>query len=81
VVLEPGDEDLIARPDEAASPRIRDEVDRLGGTADEDTFVDGTGVEEATNRLARGFIGLRRARGEFVRRAVDIRVLVGVERG
>jgi hypothetical protein len=42
VVLEPRDDDLVARADVAAPPALRDQVDRLGRAAHEDDlFGDG----------------------------------------
>ncbi len=42
VVLEPGDDDLVARADVAPAPALRDEVDRLGRAADEDDVLAST---------------------------------------
>ena len=39
VVLHLGQDDLVAARDVAAAPRVRDEVDRLGGVAREDDLV------------------------------------------
>ena len=53
VVLEPGDDDLVARADVAAAPALRDQVDRLGRAADEDDLSDRRRVEEAAHLVAR----------------------------
>ena len=39
VVLEPGDDDLVARADVAAPPALGHEVDALGGAAHEDDLA------------------------------------------
>jgi hypothetical protein len=47
VVLDPGDDDLVALLPIAAAPALGDEVDGLGGAADEDDLLRGRRVEEA----------------------------------
>src|SRR5262249_52350132 len=81
VVLEPGDDDLVALRDVAAPPALRDEVDPLGRAADEDDLLRRRGVDEPANALARGLERVGRLRRERVRGAVDVRVFVLVEEG
>ncbi len=65
VMLQLGDEDLVAGSDVSPSPARRHEVDGLGGAADEDDLLGARGVEEAAHRLprslprCRGFLGER----------------------
>src|SRR5262249_41750130 len=79
VVLEPGDDDLVARADVPPAVALRDQVDRLRRAAQEDDLAWGRGVQEAAHLLARGLVGIGGPPGERVRRAVDVRVLVLVE--
>ena len=80
VVLEVGDDDLVALADVAPSPGLRHEVDRFGRAADaeDDLFADGALMKRA-HLLARRLVGIGRARGERVRGAMDVGVLVLVE--
>ena len=50
VVLHLGEHDDIARPQVGAAPRIRDEVDGLGGVAGEDELGDVAGADELRDR-------------------------------
>ena len=80
VVLELGDEDDVPRAEVREPPRVRDEVDALGGVADEDHLARGRRVQQHANLLARGLEALRRALRELVDAAVDVRVRGLVER-
>src|SRR6185437_2644001 len=51
-MLEPGDQDLIARSEARPCIGLRDEVDALGRAADEDDLPCGVGVDEPTHPLA-----------------------------
>jgi DNA transposition AAA+ family ATPase len=82
VVLHLRDDDAVARADVRAAPRVRDEVDRLGGVAREDR-LGGAPVHEARDALARALEQLRRLDRERVDAAVDgaaVRLVVVVHR-
>ena len=78
-MLEPGDDDLVVAADVLATPALRDEIDRLGGAADEDDLVGRGRVEEAADLVAGRLVGVGRARREFVGGAMDVRILVPIE--
>ena len=61
-------------------PRVRDEVDRLGRAAGEDDLARRRGVHEGGDRAPGALEALRRALGEPVDAAMDVGVLVLVER-
>ena len=75
VVLERGDDDLVAGLHVRWSPRGRDEVDGFGGTASEDETVRVGDAEEASNALPGGMIALRGTRGEVVGAAMRVGVV------
>ena len=79
VVLQVRDDDLVARADVRAAPALRDQVDGLGRAAHEDDLVCRRRVEERAHLVARSLVGVGRARGERVRGAMDVGVLVRVE--
>ena len=81
VVLEDGDDDLVAGQQMLCAPGLRDEIDGLGGAADEDDLLGLRRVDETPNRVAGLLIGVGGAGGQLVGGAVDIGVLVGVEVG
>ena len=81
VVLEPGDDDLVACFHVAAAPGLRDEVDPLGCPADEHDLLGRRRVDELAHLVARRLVGVGRARGQRVRAAMDVGVLVRVEGG
>ena len=81
VVLEPGDDDLVARLHIAPAPALRDEVDPLGRAAHEHDLFRRSGVEEAPHLVARRLVGVGRAGGQRMRAAVHVGVLVRVEGG
>ena len=60
--------------DPAPAERLRDEVDGLGRSADEDDLVRGRGVEEGPRLLARGVVGVGGVDREPVHAAVDVGV-------
>ena len=78
VVLEDGDDDLVALPDPHAAEGLRDEVDPLRRGAREDDLLDRRRVDEAADRLARMLVGLGRGIGEEVQAAVDVGVFVRI---
>src|SRR6185437_4327646 len=71
-MLEPGDQDLIARSEARPCIGLRDEVDALGRAADEDDLPCGVGVDEPTHPLACSLVRLRGGLAERVDAAVDI---------
>ncbi len=79
VMLEPGDDDLVALSHIAAAPGLGDEIDALGRAAHEDDVLDRRRLQEAANFFARGFIGVGRARRQRMGGAVDVGILIFVE--
>ena len=67
------------RLEAGAGEALSNQVHRFGRAADEDDFLRIAGIDEATNRFACAFVGIGRTLGEFMRRAMDVRVLVFVE--
>ena len=80
VVLELGDHDGVAGAEVLEPPRVGDEVDRLRRAAREDHLALGRRVDEGGDRAAGALVALGRALGEPVDAAMDVRVLVLVER-
>ena len=76
VMLERGDQDLVARAE--ARPRIglRDEIDRLGRAAHEDDLARRARVDEAAHALARRLEGVGGGLAERVHAAVHVGVRV-----
>ena len=56
VVLHGADEDFVALVDEGFAKGEGEQVDALGGASGEEDFGGGTGIDEATNGLAAGFV-------------------------
>eukprot|EP01038_Epipyxis_sp_PR26KG_P001481 gene1481-2078_t len=79
VVLQVGDDDLVAFAHVLQAPAFGDQVDGFRGAAHEDHFVDFGRVQEALHALAGAFVGVGGARRQRVRGAVDVGVLVFVE--
>jgi hypothetical protein len=79
VVLHLGDEHLVARAQVRSAPAGGDQVDRLGGVADEHDLARLASAQEARDALACGFVALRRERRELVHAAMDVRVRVARE--
>ena len=52
VMFEPGDDDLVVLTDVLAAPALRDEVDGLGGPADEHDLVRGRRAKKAAHLFA-----------------------------
>jgi len=73
------DHDLVAFAHVLLAVGLGDQVDAFGGAAHEDDFFGLRCPDELGDLLARAFVGIGRASGEFVRGAVDVRVLVLVE--
>ena len=83
VVLDGGDDDLVARPDPRAAVARGDQVDALGGAADEHDLARIGGVEEALDADARLLVGLGGLLAQEMHAPVHVRVLqrvVGDER-
>ena len=78
VVLHLGQDDDVAAIDVLATPRIRDEVDRLGRVAGEHDLVRVRGVDEPGDAGAGRFIGRRGPLADLVDPAVDVRVVLAV---
>lgn len=76
VMVEPGDYNLIALPDIAAAPGLRDKIDGLGRAARENDVIWRTRTKEAADFFARRLVSVGRARGERMGATVDVRVLV-----
>src|SRR5215510_2562265 len=77
-MLEGRDEDLVAGPHHAAAVRLRDQVDGLGGPADEHDLPVLGGVEEAPDAAPRRLVGLSGALAEEMDAAVHVGVVRGV---
>ncbi len=81
VVVQGGDDDLVARLEERAAEGLRHQVYALGGAAHEDYLLGGGCVDEVGHRLAGILIGVSGTGGQGVRSAVDVavaaRVVVG----
>src|SRR5271166_1133959 len=79
MVLKPCDDDLVVLVDIAASPRLRDEVDALGGAANEYDFASPRSIQEAARFFTRALVSIRGPRCERVGGTVYVGVLVTVE--
>ena len=83
VVLHLGEHDPVALADVHVAPGAGDEVDRLGGVADEDDLAAVAGADVVGHRRPGALVGRGRLGGERVGAAVDVRVvaaLVAVDR-
>ena len=78
-MFQPGDDDLVILADVLAPPALGNQVDPLGSAAHEDDFAGRRGVEEAADLFAGGLVGIRGPGRQFMRRAVDVGILVSVE--
>ena len=78
-MLHLGEQNLIAGPDVAPAPRVRDQVQRLGDVAREDNLFRARGADEPGDRGAGGLIRLGRTLGDRVHPAVHVRVVFLVE--
>ena len=76
VVLHLREEDLVALAHVRASPRVRDEVDRLGRVAREDDALRRWSVDELRDLRSRFLVRRRRLFAEAVDGAMDVRVVV-----
>ena len=74
MVLEAGDQDLVAGADVPAPPGAGHQVDRFGGATHEDDLTGARGVEETPHGLARPLVGLGRELRQSVDSALDIGV-------
>ena len=78
MVLQLGQEDLVAGPEVRPAPAFRREVDAFGGAAHEDAAAGGRHAEETGDDLAGALEGDGGLLAEQVDAAVDVRVLLGV---
>ena len=76
VVLHLGEHDGVAGAQVGAAPRVRDEVERLGGVLGEDDLAAGVGADERATFSRAASIWFGRLLGD----AVDAAVHVGVDR-
>ena len=84
VVIHCRDDDEIASLDVPPAPRLRDEVDRLGGIAHEDDLARRPGIDEVGHRVPGRLVLRRRSLGKVVDAAMDISVrlpVIAVEGG
>ena len=79
VVLHLGEHDHVAAADRLATPRVRHEVDRLGGVAREDDLVRVRRADEPRDLGARLLVGRCRSLADLVDPAMDVGVVLAVE--
>ena len=79
VVLHLGDDDLVARLQVRAPPRVRDQVERLRRRAREHDLALPGRTDERGDLRARAFVQLSRLFGQRVHAAVHVRVVMLVE--
>ena len=75
MMLHGRDDDFVSGPDVPAAETLGDEVDALGGAADEDDFACFGRVDEALHLGARILVGLRGPLAEQVNAAMDVAAL------
>ena len=80
VVLHLGQDDHVPAADVAPTPRVRDEVDRLGGIAGPDDLARVRGPDQLRDLRPRALVGLGGPLGDLVDPAVDVRVVLAVVR-
>ncbi len=78
-MLQMGDDNLVTRLQMLAAPRVRHQVDRLGGAANEHDVVRTRRTDELGNGVACLLVGVGGSGRQLVRGAVDVGVLVRVE--
>ena len=76
VVLERGDQDLVAGLEARPRVGLRDQVDRLGSAAHEDDLARRARIDEAPHALARALEGGRRRLAQRVHAAMHVGVRV-----
>ena len=81
VVLHRGDQDLVAGSDARAGEARGDQVDRLGGAAQQDHFAHVGRIQQPAHGFATALVRSRRALGQFVDGAVHAGVAVGRRSG
>ncbi len=79
-MLQVGDDDLVTGLQVLAAPRVRHQVDRLGGAAHEHDVLRRWRPDEFGNGVASLLVGVGGPCRQFVRGTVDVGVLVRVER-
>jgi hypothetical protein len=80
VVLEAGNDDLVAFLQESLSEAGGHQVDRLGSVAREDDFVFVPGVEECLHLAPRLIVTLGRPLAQEVKPTMNIGVIPGIKR-
>jgi len=81
VVFQQRDDDFVAFADVLHTPGLGHQIDCFGCTADEEDLVGRSCTQEALYLVARRLVGISRPRRQFMRRTVNVGVLVGVEMG
>ncbi len=80
VMLQPADDDLVTGREMRTPPALRHQVDGLGRAAHEDDFVGRSRAQKSPCGFAAVFVRVSGSRRKRVRRPMDVRVLVPVER-
>ena len=76
MVLQLGEQNLVAGLQMLKRPGRSDEVDALGGAPGEDDFLRGSGINEFRDAFARGFVSVGGAVAQLMDAAVDVGVVV-----
>ncbi len=79
MMLERREDDFVARLEKLLAIGLRNEVDALGRSADEDDFLSGRRSQKRLNLLPRLLERVGGPSGERVRSAMNVGVVVGVE--
>ncbi len=75
MVLERGQDDLVAGPDELPAIAVHHQIDRVGGAAGEDHFAVFARIDETLHLAARLLVGGGRGFRQVMHAAVDVGVL------
>src|SRR5690606_22857640 len=75
VVLQRGDQNLVARLESRSRVALRNEIDRFGRAANEDDFLSVASVEEVAHDIASAFVGIGRPLTQCVYAAMHVRVI------
>jgi hypothetical protein len=81
VVLERGEHDLVAGADPRPAKGVGQQVDALGGAADEDDLLRARRSQQPGDRRPRVLVRVGRARRKSVRAAMDVAVVPFIEAG
>ncbi len=76
VMLQHGNDDLVALLQVFKGIGLRHEVDALGRAPDKYDFIGAFGMKESCDLRPGAFVGVRRARGQGMRRPVNVGILV-----